>query len=61
MSNLAQQETFTFSIQALQYGNKKDDMPSNPFQTSSNLHRYTKRECISTKQDKTHIYKLIAL
>ena len=28
-------------------------------QTSSNLHRYTKRECISTKQDKTHIYKLI--
>ena len=27
MSNLAQQETFTFSIQALQYGNKRDDIP----------------------------------
>lgn len=34
-------------------------LPKYPIQTSSNLHRYTKRELISTTKDEAHKYKLI--
>ena len=35
------------------------NLPKYPVQTSSNLHRYTKREFISDTRDERHIYKLI--